>query len=376
MKAIYLLPLLLLPLVIQAGEVNSQIARIKAVGREGAGNPEAAVAWKELVKAGPNALVDILTGMQDANPAAANWLRVAVDAVAQHTLDSGKPLPAAKLEAFVRDLRQNGQARRLAYEWLARVDATAPQRLLPGMLNDPGAELRRSAVEVVLKDAETAFEKKDKAGATAAYQKAFEAARDRDQLVLIADRLKKLDVPVDMTAHFGFITRWLLVGPFDNGKGLGFNTPYPPEKGVDLKASYQSKDQKEIHWQEHVTKLPLGVVDINKAIGPLHGALTFGFTAVSSPTERTVEVRAGSNNAIRIYLNGKEIYFRDEYHHGMEMDQHVGRGTLKAGRNEILIKVCQNEQTDSWAQQWSFQLRLCDALGGSVPVTVLNEGGK
>jgi hypothetical protein len=48
------------------------------------------------------------------------------------------------------------------------------------------------------------------------------------------------------------------------------------------------------------------------------------------------------------------------------MDQHVGRGTLKAGRNEILVKVCQNEQTDSWAQQWSFQLRVTDALGGAV----------
>jgi hypothetical protein len=46
---------------------------------------------------------------------------------------------------------------------------------------------------------------------------------------------------------------------------------------------------------------------------------------------------------------------------------------LKAGRNEILIKVCQNEQTDAWAQKWSFQLRVCDALGGAVPLTVVTE---
>ena len=84
----------------------------------------------------------------------------------------------------------------------------------------------------------------------------------------------------------------------------------------------------------------------------------------------------GMRQAGDIYLNGKDIYFREEYHHGMQMDQHVGRGQLRAGRNEILIKVCQNEQEDSWAQQWSFQLRICDGLGGVVPVTVLNEGGK
>jgi hypothetical protein len=360
----------------RGGDVSSNVARIKAVGREGAGNVEAARAWKELVKDGPDALVDVLTGLDGASPAAANWLRTAVDAVAERTLAAGKPLPAGRLEAFVRDTRQNGAARRLAYEWLVRADATAPERLLPGMLNDPGAELRRDAVAVVLKDAQRLFDKDDKPGAVAAYKKALDAARDRDQLLLCAERLKKLGVETDLTAHFGFITRWMTVGPFDNAGGVGFSTVFPPERGVDLKATYRSKDGKQIRWQEHVTTLPFGLVDINKIGSPLHGATYFGFTAVSSPAQRPVEVRAGSNNAVRIFVNGKEVYFREEYHHGMEMDQHVGRAVLKAGRNEVLIKVCQNEQTDSWAQQWSFQLRICDAIGGAVPLTVLNEGSK
>ena len=95
--------------------------------------------------------------------------------------------------------------------------------------------------------------------------------------------------------------------------------------------------------------------------------MAYGYAVVDSPAERPIEVRCGSNNAVRMYLNGKEIYDREEYHHGMQMNQHVGKGTLKAGRNEVLIKVCQNEQTDSWAQQWSYQLRLTDHLGGAVP---------
>jgi hypothetical protein len=57
----------------------------------------------------------------------------------------------------------------------------------------------------------------------------------------------------------------------------------------------------------------------------------------------------------------------------MRMDQHVGQGTLKAGRNEILVKVCQNEQKEDWAQLWSFQLRVCDNLGGAVPVSIREE---
>ena len=99
-----------------------------------------------------------------------------------------------------------------------------------------------------------------------------------------------------------------------------------------------------------------------------------GFVAACPASAvRKPEIRAGSNNAIRIFLNGKEVYGREEYHHGMQMDQHVARAVLRAGRNEILIKVCQNEQTDDWAQLWSFQLRVCDYLGAAAPVTNVTE---
>ena len=48
------------------------------------------------------------------------------------------------------------------------------------------------------------------------------------------------------------------------------------------------------------------------------------------------------------------------------MDQYVSTGVLKPGRNVILLKVCQNEQDQSWAQDWKFQLRVCDATGTAV----------
>src|SRR5207248_10952700 len=105
-------------------------------------------------------------------------------------------------------------------------------------------------------------------------------------------------------------------------------------------------DKKELRWSSYTCSAPLGLVDFNKAFGELKGVTAYAFTVVVSPAERPVELRAGCNDAIRIYLNGKEVFAREEYHHGSRMDQHVGRGTLKAGRNEILVKVCQNEQTE------------------------------
>jgi hypothetical protein len=165
----------------------------------------------------------------------------------------------------------------------------------------------------------------------------------------------------------------MLLGPFDSTDGKGFHTTFPPDRKVDLAAEYEGKDTKKIRWLRHTTKADFGVVDFNKQIGQLKAAAAFAYTAVESATERPVDIRVGSNNAIRIYLNGTEIFFREEYHHGMRMDQYIGKGKLKAGRNDILIKVCQNEQTDAWAQLWSFQLRVCDAIGGAVPVKVLME---
>src|SRR5437870_7458633 len=84
-----------------AADAGPLLARIKAVGKEGAGNVEATRAWNELVRQGPAVLVEVLAALDDADPVAANYLRSAVEAIADHALAAGKPLPGGALEAFV-----------------------------------------------------------------------------------------------------------------------------------------------------------------------------------------------------------------------------------------------------------------------------------
>ena len=62
-------------------------------------------------------------------------------------------------------------------------------------------------------------------------------------------------------------------------------------------------------------------------------------------------------------MNGELLFGHEEYHRGMHFDQYSVLGELQAGENVILLKVCQNEQTDSWAQVWEFQFRICDLTG-------------
>ena len=48
------------------------------------------------------------------------------------------------------------------------------------------------------------------------------------------------------------------------------------------------------------------------------------------------------------------------------IDQYIATGALNEGKNTILLKICQNEQTEAWAQNWQFQLRVCDAVGTAI----------
>ena len=79
-----------------------------------------------------------------------------------------------------------------------------------------------------------------------------------------------------------------------------------------------------------------------------------------------MELRLGCKNAWKIWLNGELLFGRDEYHRGMSIDQYQLPAQLKEGKNTILVKLCQNEQTEQWTVEWQFQLRVCDATGTAV----------
>lgn len=343
------------------------LAVLSRVEGQGADNEAASRAWQQLAASKPEQLPELLAALDGATPLGANWIRAAIDAVAEHAVAQGHSLPVDKLEAFVQDRRHSPRARRLAYEWIARVDAGAPDRLIPGMLDDPSVELRRDAVRRLLDQAASSLAARDEASALAAYHQALTAARDPDQVKAASEALKKLGEPVDLARHYGFVRRWQVIGPFDNAGKKGFAVAYPPEKAIDLKAEYEGK-LGAVRWLEHTTKDELGHVDLNALLGQHKGVIAYAMAELVSPTDQVVEFRLGTQNAIKLWLNGQPIYDVEVYHANVRMDQYVARGQLHAGRNMLLLKVCQNEQTEDWAADWKFQLRVCDATGGAVPL--------
>lgn len=347
-----------------AAELGKPLETIRSVGPFGQGNQAAEQAWRELSQAGPEALIAILTALDDANPLAANWLRSAVDTVAGKALESGK-LDPDPLETFVLDRHHAPRARRLAYEWLAKVDTTAPERLIPGMLDDPSVELRRDAVARLIDQAAAPFEAGETDAAAKLYAEALSGARDPDQVKLLAERLDKLGRKVDLPRHFGFIMEWKIIGPFDNSDESAFDIAYPPESTLDLDAAYDGKLGK-VSWIETVTNDPYGAVDLNKALGKNNGVVAYAVAEFTSDAEREVDLRLSTVNANKIWLNGQPVGAFKVYHAGEELDQYSVRGRLQAGKNTILLKILQNEMKESWAQEWKFQFRVCDAAGTAI----------
>jgi hypothetical protein len=258
------------------------------------------------------------------------------------------------LKAFAVDTKRNPAARRIAFELLQKQDVTAATALLTGFTDDPSPDLRRDAIAARLKGADKP-----------ALQTLFAAARDRDQVEEIAKKLKNLGVEVNTTKHFGFITEWNVSGEFDNKEEKGFAVAYPPETNTDRTG-----------WKYAQSWDAYGSLDMNAAVTDKKDVLAYAVATLMAEQETKCQVRLASKNALKVFVNGKEVYFRDEYHHGRKLDQHTADITLKAGPNELLVKVCQNDKAQPWMKEFEFACRVCDFTGGKLPLKqqVMKDG--
>lgn len=355
----------LLPSWAVAADFNASVKAILSVGPEGKGNAEASAAWKELAQTPASDLPKLLAAFDGASPLAANWLRSAAETVADRELKATGKLPQKELEKFVTETQHHPRARRMAYEWLVKLDPAIADRIIPGMLNDPSTEFRRDAVArlITAGTRQIADDQKDQAKET--FTKALNGARDEDQINAIVKPLDTLGVKVDLPRHFGFIMDWNLIGPFDNTAKKGFAIAYPPETEIKLDAKYPGQKD-EVSWSKKVTDDKYGLLDLSKITAPQKGSVTYAYTEFTSDKDQTVDLRLGTPNAFKIWLNGELVFGREEYHRGMAIDQYRMTGKLKTGKNQILLKICQNEQTEEWAQRWQYQLRICDATGTAI----------
>lgn len=338
------------------------ISALRAVEPKSGGSAAAREAVEQLATNGSENLLPVLRGFRGCTPLAANWLRNAFSRIADSETQAGRELPRREMLALVKDTSESPTARRLAYETLLQSDAGLKQQLIPEMLLDPSPEFRRDAVAMLLEAAAAAT---DKSAATMLYQQALQGAVHEDQVKTISKALRDAGQSIDVQKHFGFLAQWQVIGPFDNKDEKGFAIAYPPESELNLKAEYDGQLGK-VSWQPVASDDDFGVLDIAKQIKNYKGSLMYAATDYVSRADQTVQLRLGTPNAWKLWVNGQLVFEREEYHRSSQMDQYMVPVQLKAGANTILLKVCQNEMEQDWAQRYQFQIRVSDATGAGV----------
>ena len=349
----------------QSGDIDQALEAVVSVKLNGVGNESAVKAMKTLNAAPSSAIPKMLQAMGKTNNISANWIRAAVNSIVARE----KKIPRDELESYFAEKKNSAVGRLLAFDLLTSGNEELAKGMIPKLIDDPSLPLRFKAVAALIKDAEDSAES-EPAKAIGSLGLAFNKARDIKQVETIASKLGEMGVNVDLQKQLGFLNTWQVVGAFDNKDQKGFSVAYGPEEAIgmlDLAATYQDLEGKDTKWKTIATASQTGIVDLNERVGKIKGASVYAVGEFKAEEETDAEIRIGTPNATKIWLNGELVMENEIYHNSDSIDKFSGKVKLKKGSNQILIKVCQNEQEQSWAQGWQFQLRICDATGKAIP---------
>ena len=355
-----LLALGLAPLCILQAQEKELIDALTRIDSRGKGNAKAVQVWPAIEKLNASSIPGLLQAMNKANDLGDNWIRAAISEILSR---SEKKFPQKQVLSFLENQENSGSSRKLAFEVLRENKPALASSLVPNFIDDREPTLRRLAVRELLTSARAS---KDTTKAAALFEKVLQKGREVDQIKEASNALEKGGRKVDLQSLMGFLPEWKTIGPFDNTGRQGFGKPYPPEEEIDLEAGYQGKNDK-VKWSAFSTSDPFGMLDVNKQYGEVKEVLAYAYTTFDSDSDQVAQFRIGSKNAWKLWVNGKLLFARDEYHRGKtRVDQFIIEGALKKGFNGILVKVCQNEQTQSWTKQWEFCLRITDPTGTAL----------
>jgi len=151
-----------------------------------------------------------------------------------------------------------------------------------------------------------------------------------------------------------FIRDWYVIGPFDNPRGEkdteGLRVVYPPEKETRLAVAYPGKDSQPVRWK--FQRVPeSGFVDFNQLFTPNDYTVAYALSYVYSPNERKTAIFLGSDDGVRVWLNGLLVHDKLVKRAAVP-DQDTVAVTLKPGWNKLLVKV------EEAGGDWGFFLRI------------------
>ncbi|HEV8606706.1 MAG TPA: VCBS repeat-containing protein [Tepidisphaeraceae bacterium] len=136
--------------------------------------------------------------------------------------------------------------------------------------------------------------------------------------------------------------KWYAAGPFDNAGGRGFETAYPPEKEVNLKAEYPGRSGEKAVWKEanFVDGQPNSLAVYRPEHNNWSAAYVYREIEVAAAMEMPISL--GSDDTLTVWCNGEKLVAENVLR-PCTPDSTMASLKLKAGKNKLLMKICNGD---------------------------------
>lgn len=149
-----------------------------------------------------------------------------------------------------------------------------------------------------------------------------------------------------LTPKRTYIPEWNVIGPFPNPREsdylrFGLDSIYPPEKEIDLAATYKGSDGQEVSWKRISGEKGGYGMNLWEHFKPYEFIVVYALTYVYSPEDQTVPMLIGSDDGAKVFLNDEQLYRFLEVRIAAP-DQDTIDLPLKKGWNKLMVKAENN----------------------------------
>jgi HEAT repeat protein len=316
------------------GEMDARLAAVRGLGR--IGDPSAGATLAEVI--------------DTSNPP----LRTeALDAYLAIAKASEGRRPADARAMYLKALDLGGPVYQVpALAGLARVPEASALPAVEGLLKNATGDLKVAALNCVVAIAESMASSK-REEAVKILLRAHEAG-----LPGLEAKLRAMGERVEITARDGIIEDWWVLGPIPAKDESDWETPYPPEKGVDLGKPVEAAG-KTLRWKTARAGGEEGAVDLDSFFEQNDFVVAYAYAEVHLKKERETVLRCGSDDGIVVWVNGEKVH-QNLVLRGLNPVEDAVKVKLKEGANTILMKVCEKRGG------WGFAARLEDGDGRAL----------
>lgn len=206
-------------------------------------------------------------------------------------------------------------------------------------------ELRNEAAQAVIQIAKR-LRQNDPSRTRAAMKNVVSVVKDS------RIRRQAQDVINEMEQYEGYILVWLATGPYiekgKEGRAI-FDMAFPPEK----------PNAKDIKWKRLTQGIGSWDINLEATFGGKDHCGAYMRTQIWSPEDQDARLELGSDDAIKVWLNGKLVH-SNYANRGMSPRQDLVDVKLRNGWNELMLKVVDHEGG------WTFCCRVRKPDGSSL----------